>query len=538
MSLQQVGRKSRPNSILFLALFFLVNTLTCLSSMYVDSIDIETVNGTALSPTQIYSGSNVPSEQIPKALSLKQMNKQSLVKIDGKSNFRQIVDPYPSEGTMNLNKFCQVDESLEKIICTGIKWKEDLAEAKNYFQDVREAIFINLTSSGESEDLNIRDVHEAFPELVVLSIIDSADTGGGRGILSSFPQKGEEYFIWESIRILNLSGNGLPTEWIPNSLLDVFPNMEELDLSRNNITRLSLKSGDDFLHLPFVDLSGNPLDCTTDFDWIETPKMKLLHPETTVCEVPAHQNKPKPILKVYPLVKKVREECRLNCSCFVDYIFEKGGTIHSKTTVNCSHRNLIDFPDPDMMPHPTDTLDLSHNQISTLDRFVEDESFLKLHIMNLYLNDNSITTIHSLDNTGWLFNFQALSLRNNNLTNAPVYLLEKILRENKRLYKMDLSNNNWKCDCHTVSSFKLWLLRYHEYVKNIEEVRCSQTNEQVRYMKVEEWCQMDDEAPIIEILDLVSITLAFLIVAIICKVYYDYWNYKKHGRLPWLVSKM
>ena len=58
-------------------------------------------------------------------------------------------------------------------------------------------------------------------------------------------------------------------------------------------------------------------------------------------------------------------------------------------------------------------------------------------------------------------------------------------------------------------------------------------------MKMEEWCDMDvDEAPLVEILDLVSITLALLLIVIICKVYYDYWNYKRNGRLPWLVSKM
>jgi hypothetical protein len=42
----------------------------------------------------------------------------------------------------------------------------------------------------------------------------------------------------------------------------------------------------------------------------------------------------------------------------------------------------------------------------------------------------------------------------------------------------------------------------------------------------------------IELLDLLSIFLALLIILVITKVMYDYWNFKKYGKVPWLVSKM
>lgn len=57
-------------------------------------------------------------------------------------------------------------------------------------------------------------------------------------------------------------------------------------------------------------------------------------------------------------------------------------------------------------------------------------------------------------------------------------------------------------------------------------------------MRMEEWCQVDNGQQYIDVLDIVSIVLAFLIVIVVAKVYYDYWNFKTKGKLPWLVGKM
>ena len=57
-------------------------------------------------------------------------------------------------------------------------------------------------------------------------------------------------------------------------------------------------------------------------------------------------------------------------------------------------------------------------------------------------------------------------------------------------------------------------------------------------MRMEDWCDVDDETEFIELLDVVSILLALLIVLIICKLFYDYQNYKVNGRLPWIVKKL
>jgi len=49
---------------------------------------------------------------------------------------------------------------------------------------------------------------------------------------------------------------------------------------------------------------------------------------------------------------------------------------------------------------------------------------------------------------------------------------------------------------------------------------------------------MDEASQMIELLDYLSIFLAFLILLVISKVLYDYWNFKQYGTVPWIVRKM
>jgi len=61
---------------------------------------------------------------------------------------------------------------------------------------------------------------------------------------------------------------------------------------------------------------------------------------------------------------------------------------------------------------------------------------------------------------------------------------------------------------------------------------------QIRYLKREDWCKVDNGEALLDLLDVLSIFLALIIFLVIAKVYYDYWNFKTNGKLPWLVRKM
>jgi len=100
------------------------------------------------------------------------------------------------------------------------------------------------------------------------------------------------------------------------------------------------------------------------------------------------------------MVQKVREECKVNCTCDIAYIWEQNHIIHSKNSVNCSNKGFTDFPDPDKLPHPTDTLDLSNNQVKTFEILSSTfnahnvQFYTKLHYHEVHVIVNIIYTRH------------------------------------------------------------------------------------------------------------------------------------------------
>lgn len=118
-------------------------------------------------------------------------------------------------------------------------------------------------------------------------------------------------------------------------------------------------------------------------------------------------------------------------------------------------------------------------------------------------------------------------------------MLENAFAENKNILQLDISLNPFYCECNTLSKLKIWLLKHTANIKHIEEVKCSQTGQQIRYLKHEDWCTAEiGEESIFEALDILSVILALAILGIVAKVYYDYWNFKHNGKLPWLVTKI
>lgn len=61
---------------------------------------------------------------------------------------------------------------------------------------------------------------------------------------------------------------------------------------------------------------------------------------------------------------------------------------------------------------------------------------------------------------------------------------------------------------------------------------------QIRYLRSQDWCELEQSKPVIEFLDILNIFMALLILIIVGKVMYDYWNFSRHGKVPWLVGKI
>ena len=82
-------------------------------------------------------------------------------------------------------------------------------------------------------------------------------------LLSTFPaenelendnQSGVGRWMWESIEELDFSGNSIETEWIPGTLLKLFPNLRRLDLSGNEISSLETLDEVQLKRLESIDL--------------------------------------------------------------------------------------------------------------------------------------------------------------------------------------------------------------------------------------------------------------------------------------------
>jgi hypothetical protein len=73
----------------------------------------------------------------------------------------------------------------------------------------------------------------------------------------------------------------------------------------------------------------------------------------------------------------------------------------------------------------------------------------------MFLDENHIRSIESLEGADWLLNFRVLSLRSNQLTQVPTYALDNALQRNRNAGIVYLGNNPWICDCLFTPTFQV-----------------------------------------------------------------------------------
>lgn len=183
-------------------------------------------------------------------------------------------------------------------------------------------------------------------------------------------------------------------------------------------------------------------------------------------------------------------------------------------------------------------------------------------VHDVYLDYNLIQSIDTLESDTWLESFRVFSLKGNRLTKViiyyefykitnihytrlqlPVYLLKNALEKNGHVAKLYLSNNPWRCECIFTLRFQELLRKYNTIIMDASNVTCKYIEGDDNFgtavlaIKRSDVCKIPTEYTVYP-LDLLNAVLASLIVFIFAKLGYDYYHYRRSGRLPWIVTRL
>ncbi|KAI4500343.1 hypothetical protein M0802_004760 [Mischocyttarus mexicanus] len=446
---------------------------------------------------------------------------------DGSNQDTENLDCHRINSNNELQE-CHLKENGHRLTCFG--------GIEDILQTERKTINTLVLCNWPNSTLDPQEVLQGFSSLKKLKIINNNNL---TKLLTPFPED------CQFLEKVNLTHNKLE-----ELSLDLFANLSNLrviDLRYNNFKDIDI-NGFNLSTLHHVYLFGNPLKCTENMAWIldlnnESLARKVVDREKLRCSVP-HDGRP--LVKVVEIIMTLKEECnRTLCDCELVYVVGRGGKRTSKqliafTAVNCSYRDLIEMPV--FLPANTTTLYLTGNKIKDLTPLIKNPVYKE--VLDLYLNDNLVESIVQLDGSYWLDHFRILSLHGNKLSDVPTYALENVLLQSGSVARLYLGNNPWRCDCLFTPGFQDLLIRYTNLIRDINEVKCAvisgdeNSNKQIRDLTRTEICISPDENTLIYPLDILNIILALMILLIIGKVLYDYWSFKKTGKLPWIVSKI
>lgn len=122
-------------------------------------------------------------------------------------------------------------------------------------------------------------------------------------------------------------------------------------------------------------------------------------------------------------------------------------------------------------------------------------------------------------------------------------MLNNALQRNRQVAKLYLSNNLWRCECIFTLRFQELLQKYHTIIVDAANVTCKYIEgddnfgNSVLAIKRSDVCKVPTENKI-QPIDLLNVVLASLILFVLSKLAYDYYHYRRSGRLPWIVTKL
>ncbi|XP_057660029.1 protein singed wings 2 [Diorhabda carinulata] len=345
-----------------------------------------------------------------------------------------------------------------------------------------------------------------------------------------------------SIKVLVL--RNLRIERISQDFVLFFPYLEVLNLEQNLLSELSNEFHTGNLNELYIE--NNHWNCSKDVKW-------ALHLNTTgvardliktTCKDKLYSKKS--VLLIAQFKKDMEKTCTPTCMCSLERIFidPNSNIQYPIIMVNCSGRNFSDLPG--QLPAYTRILHLENNNIDNIKSLTTNPYYGQ--VWDLYVDNNSIESISYLEGSYWISHFRIFSIRGNKLRELPSYALDNALMKNPNMpsgVTLFLGGNPWKCDCAFTPVFQeLVLQKYSIQIRDLEDVKCSYIRgdenslKPINNLSRSSVCIASTDFSLQEGLDLLNAVLASLIIFILGKLAYDYYHFKKSGKLPWIVSKI
>ncbi|XP_059484499.1 protein singed wings 2 [Neocloeon triangulifer] len=348
------------------------------------------------------------------------------------------------------------------------------------------------------------------------------------------------------LQVLNISRLGLVALEPPGLFDNLANTLVVLDASHNQLHQLAAATLSQLTYLKAAYFEGNPWKCGAELSWLLNASLtsRLLDLASWECG-PAYQGKS--VLPVLQMQRTLLSQCPsrppYNCSCILTNVVPgmsgvDPGFLIPVITVNCTARGL--YRAPPYLPVNTTTLILSKNMISDVRPLAMNPHYRQ--VKDIFLDNNQIRSIATLEGAEWLTTCRVFSLRNNYLSQIPVYAIDNGLGKNKNLAQLYLGNNPWVCDCMFTPGFQDLLAKYQSVIKDANDIRCAlreadeNSFQPIRHLSRSLLCQEPKGG--LSGLDILNVSLALCILLVLGKLAYDYWSFKTSGRLPWLVAKM
>ncbi|GLV33899.1 swi2 [Carabus blaptoides fortunei] len=414
---------------------------------------------------------------------------------------------------------CLYNSTAKSLTCAG---NVDLPDNR---RDARVLTLCNYPYN----DFDVTNILGQYPWLEKFTLMSSNVTH----VRGKFPPN-------NSLKVLNFTD--LVIEKIRSHVFSALNSLKTLDLRHNRLNHLHPNVINLVNRLHKLYLQGNEWNCAKNLDWVLYLNASVVQDmQKLKCFKQPYPEKPlKPIAT---LLSNLRLECPDPCECSLPNVVaipgDRGGGLQPMIEVNCSGRGLKKYPEA--LPLNTTTLLLKGNKIENLEALINNKFYR--NVVDVYLDNNLITSIDDLEGGHWLLQFRVFSLKGNKLTQVPTYILDNALQRNHNALEIFLGQNPWRCDCLFTPSFQDLLVKYSKLMKDAMDVKCTfiegNENSLMPIMKLSRSaiCRLPNDYSI-HILDLINGILASLIVLILGKLAYDYYTFKKTGQLPWIVTKI